>query len=55
MCRVLSGMQDDVFNLQFTFTLNQIYFSPEEYAGLKDFFDYVVQHLGEMLILKKES
>ena len=55
MCRILCDTQDDVFSMQYTFTLNKLYFSPEDYVGLKSFFDLVVQHLGEMLILKKAS
>ena len=54
-CRLLTAMEDGVFTLQFTLTLNQLYFAPDKYAGLKGFFDYVVQHQDELLILKKAS
>lgn len=34
-------------------TLNQLYFAPEEYATIKNFFDIILEKLNEQLVLRK--
>ncbi|MFK7933030.1 MAG: DUF3857 domain-containing protein [Saprospiraceae bacterium] len=46
-------VRDDLVQVIKKVSVDQTYFTPEEYQGLKNFFDLVIEKQGEQIVLKK--
>jgi len=47
------SQKENVLQVVWKFSLKQLQFSPDEYKGIKDFFDIIVEKKGEQIVLKK--
>lgn len=49
----LISQQEDILQIIWKIDMKQLNFSPEEYKGVKNFFDMIMEKQGEQIVLKK--
>lgn len=52
-CKVLFSKEDKVLNVSYRYQLRRLLFLPDEYADLKQIYDFIYAKTGEMIAIKK--